>query len=163
MKNRLLKDESGFSIVELMVALVILVIAIIPMVRMFDVALGTTESTNRYDQARALANRELEILQSLPYESVASFPPCNVEGEEYECEEPDSEGEVLVTAYPDSEPYGGLVYKIETQHVEVADPTSDDWSLTESDEETGILRLTIDVLPDEDSEEIYSVTGVVSR
>ena len=70
-----LRDESGYSMVEVMVAILILAIAIIPMVGMFDAGLRAAVVGSNYDQARALANRELEQARSLPYDTVKNnFP-----------------------------------------------------------------------------------------
>ena len=62
-----LKGESGYSLVEVMVAIMILSIAIIPMVGMFDVGLKSVSASGNYDKARALANAKLEEAKALPY------------------------------------------------------------------------------------------------
>jgi prepilin-type N-terminal cleavage/methylation domain-containing protein len=70
-----LKDERGYSLVEVMVSMMILAIAIIPMVTMFDVGLQSATTGSNYDKARALAAKQLENAQSLPYGTVkTSFP-----------------------------------------------------------------------------------------
>lgn len=59
-----------------MVAIVILAIAIIPMVRMFDSGLKSVTTSSKYDQVRALANQNLEKVRALDYKSaVAQYPP----------------------------------------------------------------------------------------
>lgn len=73
--TRLLKEESGYSLVEVMVSIVILSIAIIPMVGMFDVGLKTATTGSNYDRARAFANERLERTKVLSYAQVRdSFP-----------------------------------------------------------------------------------------
>ena len=62
-----LKDESGYSMVEVIVAIMILAIAIIPMVGMFDTGLKASMVSSNYDQARMLANERLEKVRALPY------------------------------------------------------------------------------------------------
>jgi len=62
-----LKDESGYSMVEVIVAIMILAIAIIPMVGMFDAGLKASMVSSNYDQARMLANERLETDRALPY------------------------------------------------------------------------------------------------
>ncbi len=62
-----LKNASGYSLVEAMVAIVILSIAIIPMVGMLDAGLRSAAAAGDYDTARALANNRLERVQALPY------------------------------------------------------------------------------------------------
>jgi Tfp pilus assembly protein PilV len=64
---RRLEDESGFSLVEAMAAIVVLSIAIIPMVGMLDAGLNASRSAGNYDKARLLANNRLEAVQALPY------------------------------------------------------------------------------------------------
>lgn len=61
------QDESGYSLVEVMVAIMILSIAIIPMVGMFDLGLKSVTASGDYDKARALANAKLEAAKALPY------------------------------------------------------------------------------------------------
>ena len=72
------RDESGYSMVEVMVAILILAIAIIPMVGMFDAGLRAAVVGSNYDQARALANSRLEKVEAMSYPNVvASYPPAN--------------------------------------------------------------------------------------
>jgi prepilin-type N-terminal cleavage/methylation domain-containing protein len=62
-----LKNESGYSMVEVLVAIMILAVAIIPMVGMFDAGLRASMVGSNYDQARMLANERLEKVRALPY------------------------------------------------------------------------------------------------
>ena len=64
-----LKDEAGYSLVEVIVSIILLSIAIIPMVSMFDVGLKTATRGGNYDQARALANERLEEIKALPFKN----------------------------------------------------------------------------------------------
>lgn len=81
MIRRLLDKESGYSVVEVLAAIVVLTVAILPMVGMFDVALRTTGASGDYDAARACANALLEEAKALPYESVrAGLPDGACEG-----------------------------------------------------------------------------------
>jgi Prokaryotic N-terminal methylation motif len=66
--TRILRRESGYLLVEVMVAIMILTIAIIPMVGMFDAALRAAVASSNYDEARSLANEKLEGIRALPYE-----------------------------------------------------------------------------------------------
>lgn len=67
---RSIARECGYSIVEVMVAIVVLTIAIVPMAGMFDVALRAADASGGYDEARTCAVGELERVKSLPYETV---------------------------------------------------------------------------------------------
>jgi hypothetical protein len=69
------KKESGYSLVEVMAAIVILTTAIIPMVGMFDAALRAVSTSGDYGVAWACAGQKLEQLRSLPYETVSAGLP----------------------------------------------------------------------------------------
>jgi prepilin-type N-terminal cleavage/methylation domain-containing protein len=62
-----LKNEVGYSMVEVLVAIMILAIAILPMVGMFDAGLRASVVSSNYDKARMLANERLEKVRALPY------------------------------------------------------------------------------------------------
>ena len=53
-----------------MVAIVVLTIAVVPMVGIFDAAIGAADASADYDKARTCALQKLEHLKSLPYEAV---------------------------------------------------------------------------------------------
>jgi prepilin-type N-terminal cleavage/methylation domain-containing protein len=73
--RKLLKEESGYSLVEVLVSIVILSIAIIPMVGMLDMGLQMATRSGNYDTARAFANTKLEQAKSLSYTQVKdNFP-----------------------------------------------------------------------------------------
>lgn len=86
MIRRLVKGESGYSLVEVMAAIMILSIAIIPMVGMFDAGLRAAVVGGNYDRGRALASEELAEIQALPFSRpstpaadsvVEIYPPVN--------------------------------------------------------------------------------------
>jgi len=60
-------SEAGYSLVEVLAAIMILALAILPMVGMFDTALRAAVLGGNYDRARALANEKLEEVRALPY------------------------------------------------------------------------------------------------
>jgi prepilin-type N-terminal cleavage/methylation domain-containing protein len=64
-----IRGESGYSLVEVMASIMILAIAIIPMVGMFDLGLNSATKSSNYDKARTLANLKLEEAKSLPFDS----------------------------------------------------------------------------------------------
>jgi prepilin-type N-terminal cleavage/methylation domain-containing protein len=70
--------ESGYTLVEVMVAIVVLTVAIIPMVGMFDAAIRATNASGDYDEARTCAVQKLEQVKSLPYETVEDGLPGGV-------------------------------------------------------------------------------------
>src|SRR5688572_19387290 len=66
---RRIRGESGYSLVEVMVSLIIMTLAILPMVTMFDMGLTSTTQSSKYDKARMLANLKLEQAKNLPFDS----------------------------------------------------------------------------------------------
>ena len=90
MIRRLLAGAPGYSLVEVLAAIVVLTVAIIPMVGMFDAALWATGAGSDYDTARACAGQKLEEAKRLPYETVSGGLPdgsCGPAGFVYEIEE----------------------------------------------------------------------------
>ncbi len=136
MINRL-RDEAGYSLVEVMVSILILSIAIIPMVSMFDTGLKTAVLGGNYDTARALAKKQLESVQSLPYKTVkVRFPsspaPFNISGRS------------VTTGRTDPEPlFSGFTYDIEKQFVSALPPGSD--TFVDSPVDVGLMRVTVTV------------------
>ena len=61
------REEAGYSLVEVMASIIILAIAILPMVGMFDMGLRTATTGSNYDKARTLANLKMEEAKSLPF------------------------------------------------------------------------------------------------
>lgn len=75
MSIKRLRDASGYSLVEVMVAIMILAIAIIPMASMFDAGLRAATTGGNYDKARTLLNEKLEEVQSLSFtDAMARYP-----------------------------------------------------------------------------------------
>jgi prepilin-type N-terminal cleavage/methylation domain-containing protein len=83
------ETESGYSLVEVLAAIVILTVAIIPMVAMFDAAFRAMSTSGDYDVARACAGQKLEQARSLPYETLSGLPDgtCEPSGLGYEVHE----------------------------------------------------------------------------
>ena len=69
---RRIAEVSGYSLVEVMVAIVVLIIAIVPMVGMFDAAIEAANASGEYDEARTCAVGKLEQVKSVPYETIES-------------------------------------------------------------------------------------------
>jgi type II secretory pathway pseudopilin PulG len=69
------EKESGYSLVEVLAAIIILTVAIIPMVGMFDAALQAVSTSGDYGVARACAGQKLEQVRSLTYETVSGGLP----------------------------------------------------------------------------------------
>jgi len=97
-------SESGYSLVEVLAAIVILSLAILPMVGMFDAALRAAVLGGNYDKARALANEKLEEVRALPYS------------------EPGGAADSVTEKYPPATPASGtegiFSYTVETKFVD---------------------------------------------
>ena len=73
-----LSDESGYSLVEVIASILVMAIAIIPMVAMFDTGLNLATSGSNYDKARMLADANLERVRSLSYSQARiTYTPTN--------------------------------------------------------------------------------------
>ena len=69
-------EEFGYSMMEVLAAIIILSLAIVPMVGMFDAALRAAVLGGNYDEGRALATAKLEEAKALPYDGVVElYPP----------------------------------------------------------------------------------------
>ncbi len=73
-------DELGYSMMEVLAAIIILSLAIVPMVGMFDAALRVAVLGSNYDDGRALATERLEEAKALPYDSVRELYPPGTRG-----------------------------------------------------------------------------------
>ena len=75
MFRKRLKNEAGYSLIEVMVSIIILAIALLPMAGMFDMGINSATESSHYDKARALANLKMEEAKSLSFATVRdSFP-----------------------------------------------------------------------------------------
>lgn len=94
-----MKSESGYSLVEVMVAIMILAIAIIPMVSMFDAGLRAAVTGSNYDRGRAIAGEELEEIKALPYR-IDPNPPADSVFELFRPVNADPPGSVVPCSAP---------------------------------------------------------------
>src|SRR5215204_6516329 len=77
-----LSEESGYSLIEVIASIIIMGIAILPMIAMFDTGLNSATTGSNYDKARMLANANLEKVQSLSYASArTTYKPLNADPE----------------------------------------------------------------------------------
>ena len=134
-----LSDESGYSLMEVIVAILLLSLAIIPMVGMFDAGLRAAVLGGNHDQARALANTRLEETKALPYEAlVVRYRPVN-------------EGGSAVT-----KDEGNFRSSVETTYVSLNSS-----GIVESDGARTMVKVEVRVTWD-GGEKSYETTGLVS-
>ncbi len=69
--TRLDADQSGFGIVEVLVASVLLAVGILATISALDGAAKGTYSAQRHEQAISLAQREIEQIVAQPFEEIA--------------------------------------------------------------------------------------------
>jgi prepilin-type N-terminal cleavage/methylation domain-containing protein len=154
-----LKNEAGYSLVEVMASIMILAVAIIPMVGMFDMALNAATRASNYDQARALAKKQLEQAQSLSYGTVKiSFPnaPC-IFNDSGLCEVENLE--LPVAEDPDGE-FDNFRYAIRKQYVTPSGST-----FVNADDDTGMMQITVEVGwgGDNFDDNTYTATDIKAR
>jgi len=98
--------RDGYSLVEVLVAIAILSLAILPMVGMFEAALRAATLSGNYDKARALANEKLEEIRALPYR------------------DPGGAADSVTERYPPATPTGGkrgiFTYTVQTRFVDAS-------------------------------------------
>lgn len=63
-------DESGFTLVELIVSLTILAIGVVGVIGMMNSSFGVAVRTNERSRAVALATREVEAVRAVPYDTL---------------------------------------------------------------------------------------------
>ena len=137
---KLLKDESGYSLVEVIASIMILTIAIIPMVAMFDMGLNAATRGSDYDQARAFANQQLELMRVLPYSDVRDNYPVT-------SSTPNSSGAYTSTSLPapaDATVPGGSTYTVNKHYVLVQSYTSPA-TIANSPTDSGVILVRITI------------------
>ncbi len=154
MIRRTLGGEQGYSLVEVMASIVILTVAIIPMVGMFDVGLKTATRGGQYDQARSLAEKQLEKAQSSSYgavrsgfpsgcpSGVGSFDPLTGVSNSTDCQDPE---------------FSGFRFDVEKRFLQ---PPASGGNFSGSDEDRGLMQVKVTVRWDGGP---YSVTSLKTR
>jgi prepilin-type N-terminal cleavage/methylation domain-containing protein len=131
--------ERGYSLLEVLAAIMILSLAILPMIGMFDAALRAAVLGSNYDKARALANEKLEEVRALPYE------------------QPGAAADSVTERYPPSSPVAGTEdifdYTVRTKFVDAA------FSNPGDSPPTSQMRVEVEV---EWQGKSYTTTGFVS-
>lgn len=152
-----LRSEAGYSLVEVLVAILLLSIAIIPMVGMFDTGLRAASSSGNYDQARSLANTKLEEAKSQTYSTVkGSFPnsTCALDAA-------DTDGEDACSSLPAPAGFpSGFTYSVTKQYLRALNSdASQNFTNSSSATDTKLLKITVMVSWSGNS---YSTIGVVA-
>lgn len=161
MIRKRLQEEHGYSLVEVMASIIILAIAIIPMVGMFDMGLNSATRGSNYDKARSLANLKMEEAKSLPFANVRdNFPEA--------VGTPDTSDPEMEPGFPNS-----MTYVVEKQYMDQppkgtvddpADPEEDFLTcpnlVNDCTPPTSLIRVTVTVeWPDGNT---YTTFGLVA-
>lgn len=144
-----LENESGYSLVEVMVAIMLLSLAIIPMVGMFDAGLKAATQGSDYDQARALANKQLETAKNLSYEDARDKFPVS-------SSTPNASTGVYESSNQTDAAYSGFTYKVRKAYVKLGST-----GIVEDASARSMMTVTVTV--NWGSGKSYSTTGLVSK
>jgi prepilin-type N-terminal cleavage/methylation domain-containing protein len=144
------EEEHGYSLVEVMASIIILAIAIIPMVGMFDAGLTAAKAGSNYDKARALANLKLEQAKSLSFDSTTAqdvkdnFPQpfgttTAYNGSGY------YQSAWMTESGPASAEFTNFRYRVEKQYMAQppTSPTTSSQNFAASNSATNLIRVTV--------------------
>jgi prepilin-type N-terminal cleavage/methylation domain-containing protein len=157
------EGERGYSLIEVMVSMIILALAIIPMIGMFDMGLNGVAANSHYDKARNLANLKLEEAKNLPFSDVEdNFPqagtPTPYNGTAYFTQPGADFATFQYTVYKDYMPDAPGTNSAATRNFG-----------SPSGAATGLIRLTVEVRwgNDDDGDGVpdksFTTTGLVAQ
>jgi Tfp pilus assembly protein PilV len=160
-----IRRESGYSLVEVMASIIILSLAILPMVGMFDMGLRTATKGSNYDKSRALANLKLEEAKSLPFDSTDAtirdlndnFPEAAGTTTTYTSGAYESAWKTVTG--PASADFTNFQYKVKKEYI--AKPTEASVAWVPSTTPTDLIRITVTVRWADGNE--YHTLGLVTR
>ena len=154
-----MREESGYSLVEVMASIIILTLAILPMVGMFDMGLQTATRGSNYDKSRALANLKLEEAKNLSFaDAENNFPEADTAYT--------GSGNYLSDWMTDAgedywdENYANFEYRVEKQYMQKPTEDSVEWVEETSGTPTQLIRVTVTVRWADGNE--YTTFGLVS-
>lgn len=128
-------------------AIVILSVAILPMIGMFESGLRAASTSGNYDKARSLATLKLEQAKALPYGAVGTSLPAGYVAPESEL----------------SQSFDGFEYRAEKQYLEQppVDPGNSSVAFRDGAEDEGLMKVTVTVKWGDGN--TYEASGVISR
>ncbi|MBD0327789.1 MAG: prepilin-type N-terminal cleavage/methylation domain-containing protein [Pyrinomonadaceae bacterium] len=149
MFRSLLKEEHGYTLIEVMVSIMIMTLAILPMVAMFDTGLHSATASSNYDKARTLANLKLEEAKSLPFDSTDAtirdlndnFPEAAGTTTTYTSGAYESAWKTVTG--PASAEFSNFQYKVKKEYM--AKPTEASVEWVPSPTPTDLIRITVTV------------------
>ena len=150
MHRKLLKRESGYTLVEVMVSIIVLTIAILQMAGMFDMGMTSATAGSNYDKARTLANLKMEEAKSLPFDSTDAtkrdlkdnFPELAGTTTGYDGSGHYQSALKTVTG-PASADFTGFQYRVDKQYMQ--QPTASSVQFDPSPSPTKLIRVKVTV------------------
>jgi hypothetical protein len=130
--RRDLREEAGYSLVEVMFSIMLLTIALLPMIGMFDMGIKSATSSGNYDKARTLANLKMEEAKSLPFNTLRDNFPVAPATTPYDdgpghYQSPDwIDTDQAEAGRPASAEFANFDYMIDKQYMRQPDHTVDD-------------------------------------
>ena len=169
MIRRPLTEERGYSLVEVMASIIILSLAILPMVGMFDMGLKSATTGSNYDKARTLANLKLEGAKSLTFANVRdNFP---VTGSTPDTTTGYYDSGFISETGPTAADFANFEYRVEKQYMvqppmgtieDPVDPLDPEPDFETSPTATNLIRITVSVeFPNGSS--TYTTFGLVAQ
>ena len=157
-----LNNESGYSLVEVMVSIMILTVAIIPMVGMFDMGLKSASTSGNYDTARALANKKVEQAKGLPYAQVRdNFPYPLTTPPTLNPTDGSTTAAITSTAAPHQVP-AGFSYTVRKRHMKMLDgATPSSKNLVSDTTDAGMIEVKVTVTWG--GTKSYTTTGIIAK
>ncbi len=165
-----LREEYGYTLVEVMASIMIMALAILPMMAMFDTGLRSATTGSNYDKSRTLANLKLEQAKNMSFDTFRdNFPEPAGTPTTYD----DGPGTYLSDWETDAgEPYwddnfANFEYRVEKQYIaqppkdSLEDPADPSEDFTESPTATSLIRVTVTVRWANGNE--YTTYGLVTR
>lgn len=164
--RRVRKEESGYTMVEVIASIIILSLAILPMAGMFDMGIESATAGSNYDKARTLANLKMEQAKSLPFDSTDAtiqdlkdnFPEAAGTTTTYNGSGYYQSAWKSVTG-PASADFTNFQYRIEKQYMQ--QPTASSTQFATSSTATNLIRVTVTVKWPDGSE--YTTFGLVGK
>ena len=154
-----LREESGYSLIEVLVSIVIMTLAILPMIAMFDMGFRSATTGSNYDKARTLANLKLEQAKTLPFADVESnFPVAG-----------NTTPSVSAWLTEPGADFTNLRYRVEKDYMQEWEATNEDASrpFQTSDTPTGLIRVTVTAgwegVDDGTPDKTFTTSGLVAQ
>ncbi len=167
MPAKRLREEYGYSLIEVMVSIVIMTLAILPMIAMFDMGFRSATTGSNYDKARTLANLKLEQAKFLPFADVESNFPVAGNTTPYD--------DAAWLTEPGAD-FTNFRYRVEKDYMQqpcldpatgAPDPACASDNFGTSDTPTGLIRVTVTAgwegVDDGTPDKTFTTSGLVAQ